>query len=231
MIFTKLNTPMKIVDALSWRYSAKRMNAVQIPDAQLEIILESIRLAPSSYGLQPYTIIVIENLELSKKIQPIANMQPQITESSVLLVFAVWEKITQEKINEHITRTAAVRGVSEDSLKHKSEEIETLLKNTVEENFNWSSKQAYLAMGVGLTAASLENIDTTPIESFNQTDLDEVLHLKEKGLRSVLLLALGYRDEKNDITVTDKKVRREKEKMFITLQSTIGFNATNINKP
>lgn len=221
---------MKLIDALKWRYATKRMNGNKIPDEKLQYIMEAIRLAPTSFGLQPFSVIVIENIELLKKIQPIANKQPQITEASVLLVFAAWENLTLEKINEHITHISTVRGVSEDSLKHKREEMEGQLKNTAEVNFCWTSKQAYLAMGIGIVAAATEKIDTTPMESFNQQDLDEVLHLKERGLRSVLLLALGYRDEANDITAKDKKVRREKENLFITLQSTIGFNATNINK-
>jgi len=220
---------MEFLEALNWRYATKRMNGKKIPKEQLEFILEAIRLAPSSFGLQPYSIIVIENVELMKKIQPIANNQPQITEASVLLVFAVWENITQLKIDEYITRVSTVRNITEDSLKHKREEMEVQLKNTADENFNWSSKQAYLAMGIGLTAAALEKVDTTPMESFNQCDLDEILQLKEMGLRSVLLLALGYRDEKNDTTDELKKVRREKENLFITLQSTIGFTASNIN--
>lgn len=108
---------MKLIEALSWRYATKRMNGNKIPKEKLETILEAIRLAPSSYGLQPFSVIVIENIELMKKIQPIANMQQQITEASVLLVFAAWENVTIEKINEHITRIASVRNVTEDSLK------------------------------------------------------------------------------------------------------------------
>ncbi len=221
---------MKLIDALKWRYATKRMNGNKIPDEKLEYIMEAISLAPTSFGLQPFSVIVIENIELLKKIQPIANKQPQITEASVLLVFAAWENLTMEKINEHITHISNIRSISEDSLKHKREEMEAQLKNTAEDNFCWTSKQAYLAMGIGIVAAAMEKIDTTPMESFNQHDLDEVLHLKERGLRSVLLLALGYRDETNDITAKDKKVRRDKKNLFITLQSTIGFNATNINK-
>ena len=82
---------MKIIDALNWRYATKSMDGKKIPKKSLDIILEAIRLTPSSFGLQPYSIIVIENTELMKKIQPIADMQPQIIEASVLLVFAAWE--------------------------------------------------------------------------------------------------------------------------------------------
>jgi nitroreductase len=220
---------MKIIDALNWRYATKRMNGNKIPKEKLECILSAIALAPSSFGLQPYSIIVIENIELLKKIQPIANMQPQIIEASTLLVFAAWDNLTQERINEYITHISTVREVTEDSLKRIKEAIEIQLKNTAEENYNWNAKQAYIALGIGLVAASMEEIDSTPMEGFNHENLDEILQLKEKGLRSTVLLALGYRDELNDPLIKAKKVRRDKEKLFITLQSTIGFNATNIN--
>lgn len=220
---------MTIIEALNWRYATKRMNGKTIPKHDLECILEAIWLAPSSYGLQPYSIIVIENSELLKKIQPIANMQPQITEASVLLVFAAWDNVTQEKIDDYFKCITAIRSVTEDSLKHIKEEIELLLKNTAEENFCWTSKQAYIALGMGLTAAALNKIDTTPIEGFHNANLDEILQLKEKGLRSVVLMAIGYRDEEHDLLAKLPKVRRDKEKLFITLQAEIGFTATNIN--
>lgn len=220
---------MKIVDALNWRYATKRMNGKKIPKDSLDNILEAIRLAPSSFGLQPYSIIVIENTELMKKIQPIADMQPQVIEASVLLVFAAWENVTNQKINEFITLVSTTRNVSEDSLKHKKEAMQALLKNTAKDNFNWAAKQAYIGLGIGLVAATLEKIDTSPMEGFTPKDLDEILNLKEMGLRSVALLALGYRDENNDPLGSAIKVRRDKKDLFITLQSTIGFNALNIN--
>lgn len=220
---------MKIIDALNWRYATKSMDGKKIPKKSLDIILEAIRLTPSSFGLQPYSIIVIENTELMKKIQPIADMQPQIIEASVLLVFAAWENVTNQQINEFITLISKTRSVSEDSLKHKKEAIQVLLKNTAKENFNWATKQAYIGLGIGLAAAALEKVDTSPMEGFTPSDLDELLNLKEKGLRSVVLLALGYRKESKDLQGQAIKVRRDKKDLFITLQSTIGFNALNIN--
>jgi nitroreductase len=220
---------MNIIEALNWRYATKRMNGKTIPKEKLQIILDAIYLAPSSYGLQPYSIIVIENLELMKKIQPIAYMQPQITEASVLLVFAAWDCLTQQKIDEYITHVAKVRNMSEDSLKRIKLEIGNLLKNTAEENFCWHAKQASIALGVAICAAALEQIDSTPMEGFNSVDLDEVLQLKERGLRSVSIMALGYRDIENDPLVNLPKVRRNKEELFISIQSEIGFTASNIN--
>jgi len=208
---------MSIIDALNWRYATKRMNGNSIPPAQLETILTAIELAPSSLGLQPYSVIVVQNKALLKRIQTVANMQPQIPEASALLVFAAWETITEERIETYIKRIAEVRHVAEDSLKQLKEMIEALLKNSAEENFAWSAKQTYLALGVGLVAAAEEKIDSTPMEGFDHVKLDEVLQLPAKGLKSTVFLALGYRDAANDYLVRQKKVRREKERLFVTL--------------
>jgi len=208
---------MTVIDALNWRYATKRMNGNIIPKEKMESILKAISLAPSSLGLQPYSIIVVENPGMLEKIKPIANMQPQITEASALLVFAAWDNLTQERIDKYIARISSVRDVNEESLSHIKQLLETQLKNTVEQNFIWNSKQAYIALGVGLVAAAEANIDSTPMEGFNHEQLDEVLQLKEKGLKSSVLLALGYRDARTDYLVNLKKVRREEEELFTTL--------------
>lgn len=208
---------MTLIESLNWRYATKRMNGNSIPTEKMESILKAISLAPSSFGLQPYSIIVVENSGMLEKIKPIANMQPQITEASALLVFAPWDNLTQERIDKYITRISSVRDVTKESLNHIKQVMETQLKNTAEQNFIWNSKQAYIALGIGLVAAAEAKIDSTPMEGFNHEQLDDVLQLKEKGLKSSVLLALGYRDAVTDYLVNLKKVRREEEKLFTTL--------------
>jgi nitroreductase/dihydropteridine reductase len=208
---------MSITTALHWRYATKRMTGTKIPKEKLENILNAIALAPSSFGLQPYSILVIENKALLEKIKPIAMNQPQITEASALVVFATWDYLTEERINSFIERNVSERNVSEESLQPLRNAIENQLNNSSNENFIWNSKQAYIALGVGLLAAAEEKIDSTPMEGFNKELLDELLKLKEKGLRSTVIMTLGYRDSKNDYLVDLKKVRREKENLFIHL--------------
>lgn len=206
----------KIVKSLEWRYASKRMNGQKIPAEKVNNILEAIRLAPSSMGLQPYTVLVIEDEELKKKIQPIAMNQPQIVESSHLLVFAAWDDITPENIGDYISHTATVRNMPEEALSDfKNTLLNIAVNNTQEQNFNWAARQAYIAFGTALVAAAAEEVDATPMEGFNSDALDELLHLKEKGLRSVTLMPLGYRDTENDWLASLPKVRREKEKLFI----------------
>ncbi len=220
---------MDIIKALNWRYATKRMNGNKIPESKLNTILEAIWLAPTSYGMQPFSVVVIENVELLKKIQPIAYMQPQVSEASVLLVFAAWNNITQERIDEYISQVCSVRNVTEDSMKNLKVEIELKLKNTIDINHCWAANQTYISLGIAIATAALIQIDTTPIEGFISEDLDEVLKLKERGLKSVVLLALGYRDEEHDHLLGLPKVRQNKEDLFISIQSEIGFTASNIN--
>ena len=209
---------MSITKALHWRYATKRMDGTKIPKEKLDSILEAISLAPSSYGLQPYSVMVIENKAMLEKIKPIAMGQPQITEASALLVFAAWDTLTLEKIENYIALIAKERNVSVESLKSMQDVIASQLKNSDSDNFIWNSKQAYIALGFALVAAAVEEIDSTPMEGFDKNLLDDLLELKEKGLRSSVIMTLGYRDSKNDYLANLKKVRREKDELFIRME-------------
>lgn len=207
---------MNLIESLEWRYASKRMNGQRVPSDKMERILEAIRLAPSSMGLQPYTVLVIEDEELKKQIRPIAMNQPQIEESSHLLVFAAWDDINPAHIEEYIRHTAEVRNMPAEQLQDfKNTLLGIAERNTQEQNFNWAARQAYIAFGVGLVAAATEQVDATPMEGFDAAALDKLLKLNENGLRSVTLLPLGYRDTENDWLAALPKVRRQKEKFFI----------------
>ncbi len=205
---------MNTMKTLEWRYATKRMNGSIIPESNFEDIRESIRLSPSSIGLQPYHLITVISKEAKEKIAPIAFNQPQITECSHLLIFTAWSRITDHKAEEYLNLVQSVRGVSRESLSTLEGYLENLKNMTDAEFFQWASKQVYIALGFAmLTAASLE-IDSTPMEGFNKEDLDAYLELSQKDLKSVVLLALGYRDKENDWLLKMKKVRRSKEVLF-----------------
>jgi nitroreductase/dihydropteridine reductase len=209
---------MSLIQALNWRYAAKRMNGQKVPQEKIHTILEATRLSASSMGLQPYTILVIEDIALRQKIQKVAYNQPQIVESSHLLVFAAWDNISEEQINTYIAQIATERGVAAETLNDfRQSLLNTVSKNTPEQNFQWAARQAYIAFGTAIAAAATEAVDATPMEGFDAAALDNLLNLKEKGLRSVTLLPLGYRDTTTDWLATQKKVRREKEKLFLQI--------------
>jgi nitroreductase / dihydropteridine reductase len=208
---------MSLVEALNWRYATKRMNGKKVEQAKLDNILEATRLSASGVGLQPYNVIVVENEELKRKIQPVAFNQPQITEASHLLIFAAWDSITEERFDEFVREVAEQRGVSVESLDAYKNYKAHFLGRTQEHNHQWAARQAYIAFGTAIAAAALEKVDATPMEGFNPEALDELLGLKERGLRSVTILALGYRDEAQDWLVGQKKVRRAKEKLIVEI--------------
>ncbi|HEX8378830.1 MAG TPA: NAD(P)H-dependent oxidoreductase [Pedobacter sp.] len=208
---------MDILSLLNWRYATKRMNGKKIPQEKVDVILESIRLSASSIGLQPYRVLVIENQELLEQIKPIAFSQAQITEASHLVVFAAWTDVTQELIEEHLQLIVSERNVSMDSLSTVRGYLEGLKNNTPEQNFNWAARQAYIALGTGLIAAASQEVDATPMEGFNAAALDELLDLPAKGLKSVSLLTLGYREASQDWLLPLPKVRTPKQEFFISL--------------
>jgi nitroreductase/dihydropteridine reductase len=207
-----------LIEKLNWRYAAKRMTGEVVPQDKLDNILEAIKLAPSSAGLQPYNVLVIDKKDIKEEIHKIANNQPQILEASHLLVFAAWEKITAENIAKYINLIADTRGISVESLSAFNNSMQGgILARTEEANFQWAARQAYIGLGHALVAAATEEVDATPMEGFNAALLDELLGLKEKGLKSVVIMTLGYRDNEKDPYVKAKKVRRPHEEFFINV--------------
>ncbi|MCE6989229.1 NAD(P)H-dependent oxidoreductase [Dyadobacter sp. CY323] len=208
----------ELIEKLNWRYATKRMNGQVVPAETLDNILQAINLAPSSVGLQPYNVLVIGNKDVKEKIYNIANKQPQILESSHVLVFAAWEKVTAESIAKYIQLIASTRDIRVESLSAFHNSINGgILSRTEEVNFQWAARQAYIGLGHALVAAATEQVDATPMEGFDAAALDELLGLKEKGLRSVVIMTLGYRDNQNDPLVRAKKVRRPHEEFFIKI--------------
>jgi len=207
---------MSTIDALKWRYATKKMNGEKVSQDKVNQILTAAHLAPTSSGLQPFRIIVVSNQELKEKIKAVAFGQSQITDCSHLLIFAAWDNYTEERIKAVFSRTNAERGVPDSTT---ADYVNTLVSmytaKTEEENFNHAAKQSYIGFGVALTEAALLKVDATPMEGFNPAELDALLGLRAKGLRSTTLLPLGYRDEAGDWLVNLKKVRTPLEDFVI----------------
>jgi len=204
---------MSLIDHLHWRYATKKMDSTKsIPQEKVDRIVEAIRLTASSSGLQPYELFVITNKDLREKIKPVANNQSQITDCSHLLVFAAWDNYTAERINEVFDRTEQIRNYTSEARKaYRQMLLKTYTVKDPEMNFTHSAKQAYIALGTALIAAAEEGVDCTPMEGFDPKALDEVLQLKDKGLRSVVILPLGYRKIDEDWLANLEKVRQSKE--------------------
>jgi len=209
---------MSIINSLSWRYAVKRMNGNKVSQDKLDTLLDAITLSASGFGLQPYQILMVEDADLKAKIQPIAYGQPQIVESSHLLIFAAWNEVNEAQVDEYMNLIAETRGMSLSDLgDFKGAIMGSMGHRTKEQQAQWADRQVYLAMGTALAAAAELQIDTTPMEGFIPAKLDELLGLEAKGLHSVLIMAIGERDEATDYMVNVKKVRTPKSDLFIQL--------------
>ncbi|AWW30679.1 NAD(P)H-dependent oxidoreductase [Echinicola strongylocentroti] len=208
---------MSLLENLEWRYATKKMNGKAVPQEKVDYILEAARLSPSSSGLQPYRIIVITDPEMKEKIKPIAWDQSQITDASHILVFAAWENYTEDKIKEVFANTLTARGMPLDKMDAYRERLWGMYSQLPEEwHAHHAAKQAYIAFGTAIAAAAEQKVDATPMEGFDSAALDELLALKELGLKSALVLPLGYRDETNDWLAGMKKFRTPKEEFVIS---------------
>ena len=206
---------MELLDKLNWRYAAKAMNGTKVPQNKIDNILEAISLAPTSSGLQPFEVFVITNQEVKQKIKSIASEQPVITDCSHLLVFAAWDTYTEARINKMFDLTNEVRGFKNEGWEnYRQMLLSTYPQKDAEENFHHAAKQAYIAFSQAIAAAAFEQVDATPLEGFDPIALDEILGLKEKGLRSCVMLPLGYRDTDNDWLVNLVKVRKPKDDLL-----------------
>ena len=209
---------MDMVEKLRWRYTTKIFDAQRkISDEGLEALKESLRLSPSSFGLQPWKFVVVNSKDLRQKLKEHAWGQSQITEASHLIVLCVLTDLDEKNVGEYIDYTAKVRNID----KSKLEEYRTMMVKFVkglskEEKKSWMKRQLYIALGTLMATAASMGIDSCPIEGFNSGKFDEVLGLEKYGAESVVLCALGYRS-KDDKNASLKKVRYPDDKIFIKM--------------
>ena len=210
---------MELLDKLNWRYAAKAMNGEKVAEDKVERILEAARLAPTSSGLQPFEIIVVKNQEIKEQIRPVAWNQSMITDCSHLLVFAAWDTYTEERINYMFDLTNEIRGFKNEGWEnYRKMLLDSYPQKDEEENFNHAAKQAYIAFSQAIAAAAFEKVDATPIEGFDPAAVDKILGLREKGLRSAVLLPLGYRNESEDWLVNLVKVRKAMKDLVTVIE-------------
>lgn len=208
---------MELLEKLKWRYATKAMNGQRVSQSNIDEIIEAARLAPTSSGLQPFEIIAITDAEVKKKIRVVAWDQSVVTDCSHLLVFAAWDTYTANRINAMFDLTNKIRGFKNEGWEnYRQQLLSTYPQRDPEVNFNHAARQAYIAFGLSVAAAAFEGVDSTPMEGFDPDALDKILGLREKGLRSCVLLALGYRDTDKDWLVNLKKVRKS-TKDFVTI--------------
>ncbi|WP_026915293.1 NAD(P)H-dependent oxidoreductase [Christiangramia portivictoriae] len=190
-------TKTRFNEDLNWRYATKKFDSdKKINTEDLHQLLESIQLTASSYGLQPYEVIVVENPEIREKLKAEAWNQTQVTEASHLVIFANLTRVTERYVDNYMDNIAATRNMSREDLKG----MEDMIKNTTlqlpqEKQNLWAAKQAYIALGNLLAAAAHMKIDACPMEGFDAEKFDEILQLKDKDLTTAVIAPIGYRSE------------------------------------
>ena len=208
---------MALLDDLKWRYATKKYDPTKkVAQEDVDKIIEAARLAPTSSGLQQFRVIEITNQELKDKIVPIAMDQQIVADCSHLLVFVAWDKYTVERIDGQYDYITDERELPRGRFGSYTERLKSLyLNQTEEQNFVHTARQAYIGFGLAIAQAAELKVDCTPMEGFSPDALNELLDLRSKGLRSVLLLPLGYREAENDWLEKMKKVRKPKEDFVI----------------
>jgi len=210
---------MALLDTLEWRYATKKYDPTKkVAQEDLNKILEAARMAPSSSGLQQFRVIVITNQELKEKIVPVAWGQQIVADSSHLLIFAGWDRYTDERIDNTFDQMNTLRGLPLDTTDEYKNRLKGQLASfTEEQQAAHAAKQAYIAFGLAIAQAAELGIDATPMEGFSNVELDELLGLDKLGLKSAVMLPLGYRMEEQDWLLKLKKFRLPKEEFLIEL--------------
>ncbi|TDP02307.1 NAD(P)H-dependent oxidoreductase [Flavobacterium sp. 245] len=207
-----------LLDNLNWRYATKKFDATKkIAAADLNTLKEAVRLAASSYGLQPYKVIIVENPEIREKLKAAAYGQTQITDASQLFIFANDLNAGPESVDAYIKNISETRGVPAEALAGFGDMMKGTIANLSQDAKNiWTAKQTYIALGTLLAAAAELKIDATPMEGFNPAAFNEILGFDKLGLNASVIATVGYRHDEDDAQHY-KKVRKSHEELFITL--------------
>jgi len=207
---------MDILSKLNTRYATKVFDPTKkVSEADMEKLLEAIRLSASSYGLQPYKILVVEDPQIRAELRKFAWDQSQITDASALLIFAADVDTNAKSVDEFVDLVSHTRNIPKDALSGYADMMKGSIQGqTPEQIETWVSKQAYIALGFGLVTAAILDLDACPMEGFSPSDFDRILDINKLGLKSKVIMAVGYRSDEDHYAHL-AKVRQKKEDLFI----------------
>jgi nitroreductase len=204
---------------LAWRYSTKRFDpGRRIPGETWAAIEEAMVLSPSSFGLQPWRFVVVEDAGVRARLREHAWNKPQVTEASRLVVFARVVEVDAEHVDRHIQRVSAVRGVPPAAMEEYRKGMLGSMANPAGlaggSMETWTRAQVYIALGVFLTSCAMLGVDACPMEGFSPAGFDQILGLRERGCTSVVLGAAGYRAV-DDAFAAYRKVRFDAREVVV----------------
>jgi len=209
---------MDVLEHMKWRYAVKKFDSEKmLSKEKVQRLKEAFNLTATSYGLQPITLLIIQDKELQSRLMPYSFDQQQIVQASHLLVICIKDNVDDKYISKYFEQVKKIRNISDEILEpFKNDMVDNFSKKDVEEIKSWSTNQAYLAMGNLLTVCAIEKIDSCPMEGFEPDAYDELLKLKEKGLASALVMPIGYRAD-DDMFAGFKKVRKDMNESVIEI--------------
>jgi nitroreductase/dihydropteridine reductase len=205
----------QLIEDLRWRYSTKKFDSTKkISDEDFKVLMEVIALVPSSNGLQPYKFLVVENTEIRQKLREKSWNQSQVTDASHLIVMCAFIQLNEWHIDEFISLNQTIRLAAPEKLVGFSMHLKnSVISKPLEEMTANNENQVYIALGHLLHTAAQMRIDSSPMEGFQKEEYDEILGLKEKNLKAVVVCALGYRSDE-DAYQHQKKVRKNTDDLF-----------------
>lgn len=208
---------MALLEDLNWRHAVKAYDATKkVSKEAIDKIVEAARLAPTSSGLQPFQVLVVENQDLKEKLVKGALNPECMRDCSHVLIFAGWDRYTAERIDKVYDYTTAERGLPQGRFNSYTDMLKKMyLAQPAEENFAHIARQTYIALGLSLAQAAELKVDSTPVEGFDNSVVDEILALDKLGLKSVSLMYVGYADTPNDWIAPMKKVRIPKAEFVV----------------
>lgn len=209
----------KTIEKLQWRYATKKFDASKtLSEEKLNVIKEAFNLTATSFGLQPLKLVVISDAGLKEKLLPLTYNQPQVRDASHVLILCIEKKIDEKFIIDHFKRVEGTRKTPREILEpFERNLIESFTQKDSTEIRDWMVNQLYLTLGALLTVCAVEKIDACPMEGFQSDKYDTLLGLDKKGLESVIVLPVGYRDE-TDFFINLEKVRRGVDELVIEVE-------------
>lgn len=208
----------KIIQALEWRYATKLFDSTKkISNEHLQVLVESVRLSPTSYGLQAFKLIQVISKEIRKKLEEAAYGQQAVSSAAEFFVLAAQTSIQEGEIDKHMSQLALSKGVSKEEMSGYGQFIKSSVQGMSSDKFlSWNQKQCYIALGMLLESSALLEIDALPMEGFSVEKFDDILGLKEMNLTASVCCALGYRST-DDENQHFNKVRKSNANFVITI--------------
>ncbi|MEZ7884632.1 MAG: NAD(P)H-dependent oxidoreductase [Bacteroidales bacterium] len=209
---------MSLIDNLKWRYATKKFDtSKKVSEKDIEFLKDAVNLSASSYGLQPYKVLLIKDEKIREKLREASWGQPQITDSTVIFLFCNYNDVDEKVIDNYIALKSDIQNIPIEQLKGYGDFMKQAIGSVPpEQRAIWASKQTYIGLGTLLAAAAELKVDACPMEGFDKDAYNSILGLKEMGLSASVIATIGYRSEEDE-TSKMKKVRKSNDDMFINI--------------